>query len=91
LGEETLRTFNAIHESEASGNTTEEHQLGYPRKIELLQTTLVNLHYTSINITQNGYQSFNSRDAENHRANYLHDKDGKPLDQKLYRGTILPK
>ena len=91
LGEETLRTFNAIHESEASGNTTEEHQTGYPNKIRLLQAALQTHGYTNIDITQKGKQSFNTRNASDNRTEYLHDKYGNPLDQKLYRGTILPR
>jgi RHS repeat-associated protein len=89
--EKTLKDFNKIQESEGDGETTEERQRGYPTKIGLLQSALKKLGYTGIDITQAGQKSFNTQTAAQNRTTYLHDKNGKALDQKLYRGTILPK
>jgi len=89
--EQTLKAFNAIHESEGDGKTTEERQLGYPKKIQALQNALKRLGYTGIDITQSGRQSFNTEKATGNRASYLRDRDKKNLDQLTYSGTILPR
>lgn len=86
-----LKSFNATAEHEKDGTTTEERQRGYPQKIQILQTALDNLGYTSINITQSGAQSFKTQNAADKRNEYLHDKNGRPLDQTKYGGTILPR
>jgi len=89
--EDTLKAFNRIPQSEASGATTEERQKGYSEKILMLQLALIKIGYENIDITQSGAQSFKTGDAANNRADFLRNKDKKLLDQKLYQGTILPR
>ena len=89
--EDILKAFNAIHETEAGGETTEERQKGYATKIDLLQSALNAMGYKGIDITRAGAQSFDETDASNNRNTYLRDNKNNPLNQELYQGTILPK
>lgn len=89
--EKTLKDFNGIRQSEGSGETTEERQLGYTKKIQLLQTALDGLSDKNIDITKSSEYGFQTRQADDNRKNYLRDENGKYLDQKSYSGTIIPK
>ena len=89
--EDILKAFNTIHEIEAGGETTEERQKGYSDKITFLDFSLKAMGYKGIDITKRNVYGFDETRAADNRNNYLHNKDGEPLDQKLYQGTILPK
>lgn len=59
-------------------------------KIDLLQGKLNEWFGTGvIDITNFNNAAYNEKLAANNRASFLC-KDGQPLDQKVYEGTILP-
>jgi len=94
--EQTLKNFNAIHEHEDDGYYSQSDP-SKSTKIQLLQAKLQSWGATDpslaeINLLKANEENFMGYDkskGEENRNKYLCDKDGKPLDQKLYGGTIL--
>ncbi|MDP3608524.1 MAG: RHS repeat-associated core domain-containing protein [Methylophilus sp.] len=82
-----LKEFNAIEEHEDSGY---EKSPPLGKKIEKLQEELNKLFGEGIiNIKDLNSAAYNETQAASNRASYLC-YSGKPLDQKVYEGTILP-
>lgn len=92
-----LKEFNDIEESEGDGYVKGKQDLSDPSKSTLpsgakitkLQDKLDEWFDGAIDIRNFNNAAYNESLAANNRASFLC-KDGKPLDQKVYEGTILP-
>ena len=86
-----LQQFNAIDEHEGHGYEPGDEQDS--EKIKLLQATLNSWGVTGVNWTDTTQQitgRYSKSDGAANRNKYLCDKDGNPLSQISYSGTILP-
>jgi RHS repeat-associated protein len=91
--QQLLMEFNATEENEESGyvkGDVNNKIAPSGAKIKLLQKTLDKWFGTGvIDITKFDNAAYNETEAANNRNNFLC-VNGKPLDQKVYKGTILP-
>jgi hypothetical protein len=89
--QQLLMEFNAIEENEENGyEKGDRKEAPSGEKIKLLQKTLDKWFGTGvINITDFNNAAYNEKIAADNRNNFLC-VNGKPLDQKVYEGTILP-
>lgn len=87
-----LAEFNAIEEHEGDGYVKGDVKLGEEpsgAKINRLQEKLNEWFDGTVDITKFNNAAYDINEAATNRASFLC-KDGKPIDQKLYEGTILP-
>lgn len=89
--EQLLKEFNAIEENEDNKKYIKGDEKVAPSgaKISKLQDKLDEWFDGAIDITDSNNEAYNEKIAANNRASFLCE-NGKPLDQKLYEGTILP-
>ncbi|MFC5475459.1 DUF6765 family protein [Paraherbaspirillum soli] len=94
--EQKLKDYNAIPEHEGHG--FEPKNPSTSTKIQMLQSILQSWDTTrpdlkDINLSdpnKPNFMGYLASKGEENRMQYLCDKDGKPLSQTLYAGTILP-
>ncbi len=85
-----LKEFNAIEEHEGDGYVKGDEKVAPSgAKIDVLQKKLNEWFDGAIDITDLSSAAYNKKQATSNRATFLCEH-GKPIDQKVFEGTILP-